>query len=288
MPQGLLELFFCDKTESDGDIMLWEELSAKSFPDCIKASGGVCVLPVGVLEKHGNHLPVGTDMFTGQAVCKKAAELETAVVFPYYFFGQIAEARHFTGTISASHRLIMDALLEMCDEIHRNGFDKIIIVSSHGGNGFFLPFFAQQMPELDREYSVYTCFVADVTREQEEKINKISGGLDMGMHAGLSETAVMMHLRPELVNIDEQNTQDGVGLDRLRELNESRVYTGFNWYADYPNHIAGDHTKATPELGKVLVDEMSENIANIIRKVKADDVSAGLVKEYAAYGRKPK
>ena len=99
--------------------MLWEELTAKEFPDCVKESEGICVLPIGVLEKHGNHLPVGTDMYTGQAVCKKAAEMEKSIVFPYYFLGQIAEARHFPGCISASHRLLMGALREMCDEICR-------------------------------------------------------------------------------------------------------------------------------------------------------------------------
>ena len=41
--------------------MLWENLREEEFYDAIEASGGVCVVPVGCLEKHGQHLPVGTD-----------------------------------------------------------------------------------------------------------------------------------------------------------------------------------------------------------------------------------
>jgi len=150
--------------------MLWEELTAGNFQQNINESSSVCLLPIGVLEKHGNHLPLGTDMITGQAVSKKAAELEKSIVFPYYFFGQIAEAKHYPGCIAASHKLIMEALLEMCDEIHRNGFKKIIICSSHGGNNHFLPFFLQQMPGMNRSYNAYTYFIPRLKDDQKKII----------------------------------------------------------------------------------------------------------------------
>ena len=53
--------------------MLWEELSAKDFDACISKSEGVCILPMGVLEKHGDHLPLGTDMYIVTEVAKTAA-----------------------------------------------------------------------------------------------------------------------------------------------------------------------------------------------------------------------
>ena len=267
--------------------MLWEELTAKRFPECIKESKGVCLLPIGVLEKHGNHLPVGTDMYTGQAVCKNAAEMEKAIVFPYYFLGQISEARHFTGTIAASHRLMMDALLEMCDEIHRNGFKKIIIVSSHGGNNNFLPFFSQEMPRLDRDYCVYTYFIGHMKEEQHRIIRDFAKTSDLGSHAGLSETSVIMHLKPDLVDMDAQNPKEGQCLNRLAELRKRSVFTGFNWYADFPYHIAGDHSAATAELGALLFKMMCENLAEIIQEVKADDTSPKLINEFKSAGKKP-
>jgi creatinine amidohydrolase len=261
--------------------MLWEELTANRFPEQAGKSGGVCLLPIGVLEKHGNHLPIGTDMFTGRAVCGKAAEMETAIVFPYYFMGQIAEARHYTGTIAVSHRLMMDALLEICDEIYRNGFKKIIIASSHGGNNHFLPFFAQEMPRLNRAYNLYTYFIGNMKKEQQKAVSDFARTPDLGQHAGLTETSIIMFLRPDLVRMDAQDPKESRSLERLQELREKGVFTGFNWYAEYPYHFAGDPGPASPELGKLIFEMLCKNLAEVIRAVKADDVSEKMSKEFA-------
>ena len=267
--------------------MLWEELTAKKFEQAAKDCGGVCVLPIGVLEKHGNHLPLGTDMYAVAAVCAAAAKLEPAIVFPYYFLGQIAEARHYPGTIAASHRLIMDSLLEMCDEISRNGLKKILIMSGHGGNAHFLPFFAQEMPRMDRDYSVYTTYVGNTTEDQRKKIVSAAGSDDLGFHAGLVETAMMMHLRPHLVHMGEQDPAEGRNLNRLPGIGGAGLFTGFNWYANFPSHFAGDPSPATPELGEMIFNMSVENTVAAIRAIKADEVSGQLTKEYAGYGRKP-
>ena len=260
--------------------MLWEELNAKNFAQGIKESGGVCLLPIGVLEKHGNHLPVGTDMIIGQAVCKKAAETEKAVVFPYYFLGQIAEAKHYPGCIAASHKLIMEALLEMCDEIYRNGFNKIIICSSHGGNNYFLPFFLQQMPGLGRQYNAYTYFIAHLKDEQIKSICDTAKTDDLGYHAGLTETAAIMYLRPDLVDMKAQDPKEAKSLGRLEEFKKANVFTGFNWYAEYPYHYAGDHSPSTPELGKIVFQAACDNLCEVIRAVKSDNDSEKMNAEF--------
>lgn len=260
--------------------MLWEELSAGGFEACVNKCDGVCVLPIGVLEKHGNHLPLGTDMYIATAVAKKAAEISPAVVFPYYFLGQIAEARHVKGTLAASHRLIMDALLEMCDEIHRNGFTKIIILNGHGGNEFFLPFFAQQFPALNRPYAVYTRFVHCYTNEQIKEIESHCNGSQVGDHAGFSETSLMMHLRPELVHLEKQDVSESVSMERLKELRELGVFTAFDWYAEYPHHIACDPSKAAAGYGKFIFDIICGNVVKVIDEVKSDKMSAKLIDEF--------
>jgi creatinine amidohydrolase len=260
--------------------MLWEELTAKNFLEKINESSGVCVLPIGVLEKHGNHLPVGTDMIIGQAVCKKAAQMEKAVVFPYYFLGQIAEARQYPGCIAASHKLIMDALLEMCDEIHRNGFKKIIICSSHGGNSYFLPFFLQEMPRLNRSYNAYSYFVPHLKSNQVKTINDCAKTGDLGYHAGLTETALIMHLRPDLIDMKAQDITECKSKGRLAELRDKGVFSGFNWYAEYPYHFAGDPSPANPQLGEVVFDMLCENLAEVIKAVKNDDDSEKMIKEF--------
>src|SRR5437879_7930066 len=72
----------------------WEELTAAEFRDAIQLSKGTCLLPFGILEKHGPHLPLGTDLLNVRHASLQAAQLEYAVVFPQYYFGQIFEAKH--------------------------------------------------------------------------------------------------------------------------------------------------------------------------------------------------
>src|SRR5216110_3131086 len=121
----------------------WEELTAADFRDAISQSKGACVLPFGILEKHGPHLPLGTDLINVRYATMQGATKEYAVVFPEYYFGQIFEARHEPGTIAYSAKLQLELLQETTDEMARNGCKKIVIVNGHGGNNHLLPFFAQ-------------------------------------------------------------------------------------------------------------------------------------------------
>src|SRR6516165_11827267 len=90
--------------------MRWEELTAADFVEAIHRSEGTCLLPFGILEKHGAHLPLGTDLVNVRYVSLTAAAQEYAVVFPEYYFGQIFEARHQPGTIAYSLPLQLELL----------------------------------------------------------------------------------------------------------------------------------------------------------------------------------
>src|ERR1700738_1593175 len=133
----------------------WEELTAADFREAIQKSRGTCLLPFGILEKHGPHLPLGTDLLNVRYASLQAAEQEFAVVFPEYYFGQIFEAKHEPGTIAYSPELQLRLLQETTDEMGRNGCKKIIIVNGHGGNSHLLPFFAQSQLAAPHDYVVY-------------------------------------------------------------------------------------------------------------------------------------
>ena len=111
----------------------WEELTASDFREGIHRSQGTCLLPFGILEKHGPHLPLGTDLLDVRYAALHAAEQEYAVVFPEYYFGQIAEAKHEPGTMAYSRTLQLALLQETTDEMARNGCKKVLIVNGHGG-----------------------------------------------------------------------------------------------------------------------------------------------------------
>ncbi len=77
----------------------WEELTGPDFIKAIHQAQGVCVLPFGIIEKHGAQLPLGTDLINVRFAVERAVSQEYAVIFPAYYFGQIAEARQQPGTV---------------------------------------------------------------------------------------------------------------------------------------------------------------------------------------------
>src|SRR2546427_2625021 len=132
--------------------MKWEELTAADFRDAIQQSKGTCLLPFGILEKHGPHLPLGTDLLNVRHASLQAAQQEFAVVFPQYYFGQIFEAKHEPGTVAYSMDLQLKLLQETTDEMARNGCKKIVIVNGHGGNEHLLPLFSLTQPHPPRHH----------------------------------------------------------------------------------------------------------------------------------------
>ena len=256
----------------------WEELTAADFRDAIGRAQGTCLLPFGILEKHGPHLPLGNDLLNVRYAALNAAQQEYAIVFPEYYFGQIFEAKHQPGTVAYSRGLELQLLQETTDEMARNGCKKVIIVNGHGGNNSLLPYFAQSQLETPHDYVVY---VLGITRSGPgEPKHKSDPATDM--HAGESETSVSIIARPDLVHLDRAPQESGADQARLKGLPEG-LYTGIWWYARFPNHYAGEGAVATRELGEFEARTWINAIVQAIRAVKADQESLRLQNEF--YGR---
>jgi creatinine amidohydrolase len=251
----------------------WEELTAAEFRSAIQQSQGTCLLPFGILEKHGAHLPLGTDLLKVRYAVLQAAEQEYAVVFPEYYFGQIFEAKHEPGTIAYSTHLQLDLLQETADEMARNGCKKILIVNGHGGNESLLPFFAQTQLEKPRDYVVYILPIVDPP-----PTNNPPKKDAVDLHGGESETAKMLIARPDLVHMDRARSESGADQARLKLPDE--LYTAIWWYARFPNHYSGDGALATVERGKYEMDEFEKLIVKCIRAIKADQASLQLQNEF--------
>ncbi len=260
----------------------WEELSAAEFKDAITRSQGTCLLPFGIMEKHGPHLPLGNDLLNVRYVALNAAQQEYAVVFPEYYFGQIFEAKHQPGTVAYSRGLQLQLLQETTDEMARNGCKKIIIVNGHGGNNSLLPFFAQSQLESPRDYVVYVQSIArSAPGEPQHKSDRSTD-----MHAGESETSVSMIARPDLVHLDRAKQESGADQGRLKALPEG-LYTGIWWYARFPNHYAGEGGVASRELGDFEAKTWINTVVQAIRAVKADSESLRLQNEFFERSKKP-
>lgn len=258
----------------------WEELTAADFREAIQQSKGTCLLPFGILEKHGPHLPLGTDLLNARYASLHAAAQEYAVVFPEYYFGQIFEAKHEPGTIAYSMELQWKLLQETTDEMARNGCKKIVIVNGHGGNEHLLPFFAQAQLDHPRDYVVY---VLDGERSRPGGPPKKSTGIDY--HAGENETSNTLVSRPDLVHLDRAARESGADLKRVTL--PDTLYTGIWWYARFPNHYSGDGSVATKELGEWNMNNWIATTVEAIRAVKADEQSLKLQNEFYEKSKHP-
>jgi len=247
----------------------WEELTAADFRQAIQQSKGTCLLPFGILEKHGPHLPLGTDLLNVRYASLHAAEQEYAVVFPEYYFGQIFEAKHEPGTVAYSMELQLKLLQETTDEMARNGCKKIIIVNGHGGNEHLL-----------HDYVVY---VLDGERSRPGGPAKKSTGIDY--HAGENETSNTLVSHPELVHLDRAASESGA--DHKRLILPETIYTGIWWYARFPDHYSGDGSVATKELGKWNMDNWIALTVEAIRAAKADDASLKIQNEFYEKSKHP-
>lgn len=259
--------------------MNWLDLTAPEFVKAVEQAQGVCVIAVGVLEKHGEHLPLGTDVLVGQKVAEEAAAREPVVVFPQYCFGQIFEAMHQPGTVAIRPELQMALLENLCEEIARNGLKKIVLLNAHGGNEFFLSYFAQTMLSRPRDYHVYVIRLGHYYPVKDPDWQRMKQ-TDVDGHAGESETSMVLAAYPQLVKM-EAIGGDGMPARRLAHL--PNVYTAFGWYADYPDHYSGDAKYGSVEKGRFLMDRAAENVAGILRAIKTDTAAAGLAAEF--YGR---
>ena len=250
----------------------WDELTAGDFVAAIQKAQNTCVLPIGILEKHGPHLPIGTDLLNVRWASLKGAEQEYAVVFPEYYFGQIFEARHEPGTIAYSSRLQFELLQETTSEMARNGCKKIVIVNGHGGNNSLLPYFAQSQLDSPKDYMVYIYQRGAYPPGRPPLKTKPDS------HAGESETSHTLVTHPDLVKLDKAGSESGADRNRL-DL-PAGIYTGIWWYAKFPDHYSGDGTAATKELGEFDMKAWVDGIANAIRAVKSDQMGPRLQKEF--------
>jgi creatinine amidohydrolase len=246
------------------------ELTAPDFVKAVDLSDGICLLPAGIIEKHGPHLPLSTDMILSREIASRAAQMEYAIVFPEFYFGQIFEAKHQPGTIAYSPELVWNILEETCDELARNGIKKIVIVNGHGGNNHLFAYFCQTRLAEKKDYVVV--FFSPDDREVNKKIRELRT-TDYGGHADEVETSEVFVVRPDLVHADRASSQSGIDQQRL---DIPFGFAGIFWYASYPNHYAGDGSSPNEAIGELSLNSQAEQLAELIKYLKTNDSVSSL------------
>jgi creatinine amidohydrolase len=253
-----------------------EDLTSPKFPKAVELAGGVCVIPMGIIEKHGPHLPLGTDLYEARETAFNAAAKEYAVVFPPYYVGQIFEASHQPGAMAYSNELMWKMLEETCRELSRNGLKKIILLNGHGGNTSFLQYFCQSQLAKQQDYIV-VLFRPESDPATEKEIKSLKKAKLDG-HAGEEETSMMYSINPAFVDMEALKNESGLDQDRLAKL--PFAYTGIWWFAKYPNHFASDINTPNKRLGELLIDTNGGELAQLIKFLKKDNTIQQLQEEF--------
>jgi creatinine amidohydrolase len=260
-----------------------EELTSPNFVKAVELSGGVCVIPLGIIEKHGPHLPLGTDLFEAREIAFTAALKEYVVVFPPYFAGQIFEAKHQPGTIAYSNELMWKMLEETCRELSRNGLKKIILLNGHGGSTSFLQYFCQSQLAKQEDYIVV------MFRPGNESVNskeiKSLKKATMDDHAGEEETSMISFINPAYVDQEALRKESGLDQDRLKKLPFG--YTGIWWFAKYPNHFASDNNTPNRRLGELLIESDAQQLSELVKFLKKDNTIEQLQEEFFRKAENP-
>lgn len=273
--------------------MLWENLREEEFKDAIEKSNGVCIVPIGSLEKHGQHLPVGMDSIAAHKWCELAAEKEYAVVFPTIYCGDMIGARD-AGVIAYSPELLMQILKETCREIARNGFDKIVFVSGHGGNKPLISFFQRAFRHEKSPYAVFDCSMScdyaapkvllekdyDYLTDEDKEILRdfVAKNKDYG-HACFIETGWMYAIRPETVRLDKLYQEDASSTHLYDKFLENNIISSNWWDGNWPNAYQCDiHEGMNERIARAMLQAAVEKLSSQIKFVKEENVTRDHVK----------
>ena len=291
--------------------MNWENLRSDEMKAAIERSGGLCVLPFGCMEKHGPHMPLGTDSMKAKACVEQAAEMEDVVVFPTgLWLGDVMsshsnDAPTAPGYIGLSPNLLMMVLEELCDEIARNGFRKILIVNSHGGNKALLSFFLRAQGYKRKNYATMVvqhrpsyitraeeCYPYFTERREEYPMltdedmavlkNYAENGGFGGGHADFSETANIMGYWPHLIAQDRYEAESGANTHRADYLPIGVELKGA-WYANHPNAYDGKPPHGCSQtIGEAMNLGCARRLAEIFKQLKNDEECVRIASEDTA------
>lgn len=278
--------------------MLWENLREEEFNEAIEKSKGLCILPVGCLEKHGQHLPVGTDVIHIAEIAKRASEIEYAVVFPTMYFGEKTGAANFKGTVIFSSELRQLLLKETCMEIARNGFKKILIYNGHGGNQAMISNFSRSVLYDNADYTVFDYSIGSdfatpkkilqknysyLTSEDRRILNEYNSQKKRYGHACFIETGWVYGVRPEVVRLDKINDESGKSQHCFDDFSNLKINTPLAWMADYPNSYAGDsHEGMNERIARAMVEYSTQSLCDVIKFLKEENISQQFLKELYA------
>ena len=253
-----------------GGLRYWQELSSTEI-EALDHTRLIAILPVGAIEQHGPHLPVGADALINRGILKRAKAIlpptVQALALPMLPVGKSDEHIAFGGTLTLSAETLIRTWTEIGTSVSRAGIKKLVLFNSHGGQISIMDIVARELRIKERmlvmAHSWFAGGLPDGLFSDDE--------IRFGIHAGEIETSIMLRLHPDLVSMDRAENFEPLqavmareGYRRLSPVGQGRM----GWKAEdlHPSGACGDAASADAERGGLLVD----HAANVLTELLID------------------
>jgi creatinine amidohydrolase len=246
--------------------VLIEEMAWPQVEQAVAEGKTTVLLACGAVEQHGPHLPIGTDAYLGTAIAERAALLAgNALVAPTLRPGLSDHHMSFPGSLTLRPETFIALLTDYCTSLAKHGFERIVIFPSHGGNADMmkahLPWLARALADqcevvLSSRLDDGMVRIGEYLADRGVTIGRA------GVHAGYSETAMMLAHAPELVQMDQAapglTDEAFYAPDQVRRSQMSSFLYGIR--SQSANGVLGDPSGANAEIGEHLLQMAAESL----------------------------
>jgi len=251
--------------------MTWPEIKEQVKED------PVCVIPVGVIEDHGPHLPLDTDVLIVEEICKRAvqATTEKSLLLPAVIHGYSPHHMDFPGTISIRWNTFIEYLLDINRSLIKHGFRRILLVNGHGSNASLVNLTARlTIVEHPRVLCADTFYLTGVKGMEAIESLRESGYPGGIAHACELETSLYLAIRPELVQMDKAIKDISYPESKLFFFDwKDGPVNMMEWWSTLSNTgIMGYPTKASIEKGRKWLEVAVEELAEVILELSEREI----------------
>ena len=249
----------------------YEDLTGPEVANEVSASS-ILLLPVGAVEQHGPHLPLSVDHViaheTATAIVDECGDELDIWQLPTISISKSNEHAWSAGTLFFSPDTLLAMLRDIGRSISSTDAERLVLLNGHGGNTSHLE---TALRELRLEFGLKT-FLMHPALPPAYGGTSTENELGMGIHGGLDETSVFMHLRPDQVQLDKATRRVPEALDENTHVKFGGSVS-FGWLSNdfNPDGYIGDPTGATAERGKQLFEHSVAVLSEAMHEVKTFD-----------------
>ncbi|MFD0870063.1 creatininase family protein [Paenibacillus residui] len=218
------------------------------------------ILPIGAVEAHGPHLPLGTDNFLAERLARRLAERTDSFVLPTLPYGQVWSLQNFPGSINVSNEALIQMLYDIGESLVRQGFRIFVMLNGHLGNAPALKDAARLLYRDYPELKVYYFFYPG-SKEAIEKVRETPSSHASYFHACELETSYMLYLAGEYVDMTK-------AINDIPTIDLEADCTPTPWEEFTSTAVLGNATLATKEKGEQIIETTLRTMTTMIENAK--------------------